>query len=62
MVLTVQYYYFQGRKFLNKDVVKELNAFLVLKVIGDDCRTTTWVLDAKHGEGTVTLNGPGLNK
>ena len=62
MVLTVLYYYFQGRKLLNKDVVKELDAIIVLKVIGDDCGNATWVLDAKHGEGTVTLNGPGLDK
>ena len=61
MVSKVQNYYFQGRKFLNKDVVKELDAILVLKIIGDDCGTATWVLDAKHGEGNITLNGTGLD-
>ena len=53
----------EGVKLLTKDIVKELHTILMLKVIGDDCRTATWVLDAKHGgEGTRTLNGPGLDK
>ena len=53
--------YFQARlTFFTKDIAKELDATIVLKVIGDDCGSATWVLDAKHGgEGTVTLNGPG---
>ena len=50
----------QGSKHLSKDIVKELNSVLMLRVIGDDCGNATWVLDAKHGSaGTVTLNGPG---
>ena len=50
----------QGSKQLSKEIVKELNAVLMLRVIGDDCGNATWVLDAKHGdEGTVTLNGQG---
>ena len=50
----------EGSKLLNEEIVKELDAVLMFKVIGDDCSSATWVLDAKHGgEGTVTLNGPG---
>ena len=50
----------QGSKLLSKEIVKEIDAVLMLRVIGDDCGNATWVLDAKHGgEGTITLNGPG---
>ena len=62
MVLTVKNEYFQGRTCLNKDIVKELNAIIILKVIGEDCNSATWIIDAKHGEGTITLNEPGLDK
>ena len=63
MVLTSNNEYFQLRKHLNRDIVKKLDAIIILKVIGDDCRSATWVFDAKHGEGTITLlNVPGLSK
>ena len=53
--------YFQARLiFFTKDVAKELDATIVLKVIGDDCGSATWVIDTKHGEVTITLNGPGI--
>ena len=58
-----EYEHFQFRKHLNRDIVKKLDAIIMLKVIGDDSGCATWVMDAKHGEGTITLiNGSGLNK
>ena len=47
--------HFQGRKILNGDIVKKLDAIMVLRVIGDDCGSVTWVCDAKHGAGTLTM-------
>ena len=47
--------FFQGRKYLNAEMVKKLDAILVLKVIGDDCGHATWLCDAKHGEGNLQL-------
>ena len=59
----VQNEYFQAGTHLTKDIVRELDAILLLTVIGDDCLSATWVMDAKHGEGTISLlNGPGLDK
>ena len=56
---------FQGKKYLNGDIVKKLDAILVLRVIGDDCGSATWVCDAKHGEGSLRMLTPhetGLNE
>ena len=40
---------------MNGQIVKQLDAMLALKVVGDDCGTVTWVFDAKHGEGSIKL-------
>ena len=40
---------------MNGQIVKQLDAMLALKVVGDDCGTATWVFDAKHGEGSIKM-------